>query len=463
VYIVAAAVLAAIPACAPTTAESPIAPAAQLAQPRGFQQALPPPILHVVPIFDYPGGNDGVDPVPVLSGNPTQTLYGVTTDGGAPGLGLGVVYSLTPPAVQGDLYTETVLHTFTGPDGAHPAAGLFPIDITGSGTLFGTTKFGGAFDRGTVYEISTDGMTFKTIYSFQGGSDGAVPSSLLETDSAGNLYGTTLQGGLSGCGATSCCPNRCGTVFELVHNPDNTYTEQIIYRFKWGTDGWYPFGTLGQLHGVFYGTTLFGGNSECAGNPNVVPGGQGCGTIYRLQPGANGFTETVLHRFVEGADGNRPLAHMIHIGGTFYGTTLGGGSPACVNGCGTVFKFATAGGTYSVIHRFQGGPQGGQPRGGLTIFNGTLYGTTISGGNSLPCGFTTGCGVMYGVTPQGMYSVLCIVERPNDGLNPQTTVFHGPQTTALFGSTLAGGLHGFGKVFQFDGITSSPPSGKTFC
>jgi uncharacterized repeat protein (TIGR03803 family) len=112
----------------------------------------------------------------------------------------------------------TVLHAFTGgADGGSPAHTLV-IDATGN--LYGTTERGGATNRGTVFKLSPDG-TETVLYSFQSHRDGDIPDASLVMDEAGNLYGTTYEGGVH------CRTFGCGTAFKLA--PDGTKT--TLYSF----------------------------------------------------------------------------------------------------------------------------------------------------------------------------------------------------------------------------------------
>jgi uncharacterized repeat protein (TIGR03803 family) len=171
-------------------------------------------VLHTFAGRPTDGGNPSAGLLRDAAGN----LYGTTVVGG-PGSSAclpysasgtcGVVFKLSPTG------TETLLHTFTGPDGASPSAGL--IKDT-RGNLYGTTSRGGAHGQGVVFELircdsEPSGYEFKVLYSFTGGADGALPRAGLVQDSAGNLYGTTQFGG-----ATSTChpPNGCGVVFRVT-------------------------------------------------------------------------------------------------------------------------------------------------------------------------------------------------------------------------------------------------------
>jgi len=155
-------------------------------------------------IYSFAGqaNGDGEYPVANLIMDKAGNLYGTTELGGiattCTGSGSGTIFRITPDG------TETVLYSFKGgSDGCLPEASL---TMDGSGNLYGTTAGGGSMNSGTVFKLAPDG-TESVIYTFTGSNgDGAYPISALITDSAGNLYGTTENGGGSGL----------GTVFELL-------------------------------------------------------------------------------------------------------------------------------------------------------------------------------------------------------------------------------------------------------
>jgi uncharacterized repeat protein (TIGR03803 family) len=240
--------------------------------------------------------------------------------------------------------TETVLHSFSGADGAGPRAGLLR---DAAGNLYGTTYYGGAFDYGTVFKLDTTG-TETVLHSFTGGNDGGGPCSGLLRDAAGNLYGTTLFGGLPGS----------GTVFKL----DTTGTETVLHNFFDNPDGRYPFaGLVGDAAGKLYGTTQYGGT-------------YGKGTVYKLDKAGRG---TVIHSF-SGPDGATPSAGLIlDRSGNLYGTTYAGGA----SDMGIVFKLDW-GGNLTLLAAFHGGRRDGMnPQASLVRdAAGNLYGTTSTGG-----------------------------------------------------------------------------------
>lgn len=199
---------------------------------------------------------DGFHPNSQLVADKAGNLYG-TAAGGAHGDYSGAVFRLAPDG------TETVLHTFCTKrhchDGRLPEAGLLMDD---AGNLYGTTYYGGAQDRGTVFEIPAGGK-FSLLYSFctvTDCSDGSDPASRLTIDKVGNLYGTT---------AGSSVGDE-GTVFRLAQDRSET----ILHTFEERNDLQLP-GSLLLDHGHFYGTAYEGGNSDnCSA---------GCGGIFKLR------------------------------------------------------------------------------------------------------------------------------------------------------------------------------------
>jgi uncharacterized repeat protein (TIGR03803 family) len=145
-----------------------------------------------------------------------------------------------------------------------------------------------------------------------------------------------------------------------------------------------------------------------------------------------------LHLFQSGLDGASPMADLIDVNGTLYGTTSGP--------CGTAFAMSTAG-VQKILHLFQGDSDGCHPEGPLADVNGTLYGTTAEGGFG-PCD-GVGCGTIYTVTPSGGYSVLYSFVGGLDGKNPTSGLTYLNGT--LYGTTSGGGAYGGGTVYQIDG------------
>ena len=179
--------------------------------------------------------------------------HGTTTEGGSYNPDAGTVFELTP---EPGGWTEKVVHSFgSGKDGFDPFGGLI---TDAAGNLYGTTVTDGGLGYGTVFELSPrlgGGWTEKVLHRFTG-YDGASPGTALIFDAAGDLYGTTFQGG-SGAG----CYYGCGTVFELALKVERGWTEKILRAFSLnGKDGFDPeAGLVLDAFGDLYGTTLWGG------------------------------------------------------------------------------------------------------------------------------------------------------------------------------------------------------------
>jgi uncharacterized repeat protein (TIGR03803 family) len=156
----------------------------------------------------------------------------------------------------------------------------------------------------------------------------------------GKLYGTTQQGGANG--ACTSSSRGCGTVFTIT--PDGT--ESVLHTFGKGHDGISPSAALLDVQGTLYGTTSYGG----AFHGHRLFGELGYGTVFSITTSG---TEKVLHNFGKGIDGAFPIAGLIEVRGTMYGTTREGGASGR-NTRGTVFSLTTDG-TESVLHSFAGG------------------------------------------------------------------------------------------------------------
>jgi uncharacterized repeat protein (TIGR03803 family) len=368
-------------------------------------------------LYSFSGGNDGAQPLGALVADQDGNLYGTTVDGGA--FNHGTIFKLAPDG------TETVLHSFMGgSDGDSPVAGLIR---DAAGNLFGTTSGADGGSLGTVFKLAPDD-TLTTLYQFKGFPDGAFPVGGVVEDQAGNLYGTTREGGFDRCSASGC-----GTVFKVAQDG----TETVLYTFCARTnckDGIYPYaGVTFGSDGALYGTTFQGGDG--------CQEFEGCGTVFRL--GVNGH-EKVLHAFGSGSDGSLPNAGVTFDGsGNLYGTTASGGSNPSCGACGVVFKIA-ADGTESVIYSFDGSGNG-LPVAGLTLDAvGNLYGTRKGGG------LCDACGTAFEIAPDGTATILhefCQRRKCVDGQGPFGGLIAGGDGN-FYGTTDAGGAQGLGSVFR---------------
>lgn len=249
-----------------------------------------------------PGPYDGLYPSSGLIAL-NDVLYGTTRTGGTDDA--GTVYSITTSG------TESVIYNFQGfsggRDGAYPAGDL----TVANGVLYGTTFGGGKLLWGTIFKVTTSGME-TVLHEFKGGSDGYYPGAGLMRLN-GKFYGTTERGGDSRR-CRSSGETGCGAVFEMT----TSGKESVVYRFKGGTDGQFPFSRLVALKGALYGTTSSGG-------------AYGFGTVFRVTTDGK---ESVLYSFGGEPDGETPYTGLTKLGATLYGTTSGGGS----NGDGIVFE-----------------------------------------------------------------------------------------------------------------------------
>src|SRR4029077_9762771 len=185
--------------------------------------------------------------------------------------------------------TVNVLYSFSGGnDGGYPDRDLGTDSV---GNFYGTSVEGGAFDSGTVFKLARSGNTWMqtVLYSFTSGADGGQPYGGVTLDAQGNLYGTAVVGG--NFTGNNCIDSGCGVVFKLTKSGGN-YSPGVIYSFAGGNDGYGPgSGVTFDKNGNLYGMTPTGGS-------------YGLGVVYELQPGPNGtWTEKVVHTFTGGNDG----------------------------------------------------------------------------------------------------------------------------------------------------------------
>lgn len=384
--------------------------------------------------------------------------------------------------------TFQVIHNFTGgSDGGDPMTGL---TVDQAGNLYGTTWSGGS-GFGTVFKLERagSGWLVRSLYSFQGGSDGAGPSARVIIGPDGNLYGTTSAGGGGNCGyygydgcgtvfrlqppASVCkafvCPwtetvlyranedngailvgevvfDQAGNLYTTARNggmyfsgyaveltPNNGYwVRTIVHVFDYETgDGEAPSaGMVIDQAGNLYGTTSLGGLHTQ-------------GTAFELTPYGSGWTETILHSF-DGDDGYEPEAPLIFDRqGNLYGTTFDGGP----NGEGVVFELSPGGGgwSFSIPWSFSGHGNGGSVLVAPVSVdaNGNLWGTT----------FETGCcgwGTIFELTPGSngwSETVLHNFTGGLDGSTPFSNVAFDAQGNA-YGTASLGGANRQGVIWE---------------
>jgi uncharacterized repeat protein (TIGR03803 family) len=321
----------------------------------------------LVTLYSFTGGDDGGEPEASLTISPDGSLYGTTVSGGAScgSSPCGVVFRLQPPAnALSTNWTETVIHRFTGsPDGWSPGYGKLIFDSAGN--LYGTTANGGTNEGGTLYELtpsaSRSNWTESILFNFgdneswTGGNYGVV------ADSAGNLYGSAVGGG----------EWDDGSIYELSRSAAG-WTLQNLYSFYapvWSPQG----GVILDPSGNLYGTTFFS-NDGCCGNP------QG-GLVFSMTFSGHWYIDH-LHDF--GSAPHGPTYSLLRDGsGNLYG------SDSVIQ---TLFELTYPSWSYTVLHTFSGGNDGGWPYGELiSDAHGNLWGTTDGGG-------VYGYGVIWEVT-----------------------------------------------------------------
>jgi uncharacterized repeat protein (TIGR03803 family) len=310
--------------------------------------------------------------------DPSGVLYGTNTIAGA--YGNGVVFQITPSTPKRSDVTYTVLYNF------ETEVALTGLLRGSNGHLYGVTTNGNetvpscTLQCGTVFELvpPKDGKSkwkYNPLYIFQGGNDGISPQAALISDSTGALYGTTYYGGSGGA----------GTVFKLTPpaKGETAWTESVLYAFQNGTDGGLPLAslTLGK-EGVLYGTTTAGGNV-------------GCGVVFTLTPPSDGetaWTESAIYSFID-TDGCGPVSNVtLNPDGSLVGTT-----PYYNGGYGVVYELTPPSGgqgpwTSTILHQFTDEGEGLVPMAGLLKIGKSYFGTTYEGGRN-------NTGTVYKLTP----------------------------------------------------------------
>jgi uncharacterized repeat protein (TIGR03803 family) len=358
-------------------------------------------------------------------------FYGTTFEAGGeniPFIQDGTAYKITPDGAL------TTLHSFCGysgcPDGIGPNGGM----IQGTdGNFYGTTIFGGAnnqpnegnYGDGTVFKLTPAGK-LTTLYSFcnTGGdkcTDGQIPYFALVQGADGDFYGATLYGGGFTTGNNHFGD---GTIFKV--SATGTFTS--LHQFTGGDDGALPYGALTQgSDGNFYGVTAEGGST-------------GFGTLFKI---TSSGTLTTIYTFKNGQDSEGPDAGLVQgDDGDFYGTT----GPVPNGNDGTFFK-VSAGGAYTYLGEFA------KPSSTFSTYSilslagdGNFYGTT-------PYSGVNNSGTVYRVTPAGTFTTLysfCTQTDCVDGSIPFAGVIPGADGS-LYGTTLSGGTNQVNGMTGGDG------------
>ncbi len=324
--------------------------------------------------------------------------------------------------------TTDVIFSFEEDEGEYADTDL---ETDGAGNIYGTTVLGGDHASGTVFQLSptSNGWMHTVLYSFTGGADGGEPYKGVTLDAAGNLYGTAVTGG------SGSCEGGCGVVYKLTKS-GGTWTQELIHAFTGGDDGSGPGARVTvDRGGNIYGMTPTGGTS-------------GIGTIYKIRPVAGGWDFRVIHTFTGGDDGGSGSAgRMVLRRGRLYGAATTGGA----HGSGVIFELRpTAVGEwdFNPIYPFKGQPDGSFPYGAL-LFVGSnkIYGTTYYGGDN-------GIGAVYELSQRrlGQWDerVIYSFQNGTDGNSPISNLVRDAAGN-LYGTTSEGGS-GSGTVFKLTPI-----------
>jgi uncharacterized repeat protein (TIGR03803 family) len=327
--------------------------------------------------------------------------------------------------------TTNVIFSFEGGNGEYADTDL---ETDGAGNIYGTTVLGGDFGGGTVFRLSptANGWVHTVLYSFTGGSDGGEPYKGVSIDRAGNLYGTAVTGG------SGSCEGGCGVAYKLT-NSGGTWNQTVIHAFTGGDDGSGPGARLTvDGSGNVYGMAPTGG-------------AYGVGTIYKIHQVQSGaWTLDVIHTFTGGADGGTGSAgRMILRNGHLYGAATTGGT----YGSGAIFELTPRGNRewdLRTIYSFRGQPDGSFPYGAL-LFDaaGNIYGTTYYGG-------ANGIGSVYKLSRRsiGEWNENLLYSFQDDGVDGNSPisnlVFDGAGN--LYGTTSEGGL-GSGTIFKLSPVS----------
>ena len=312
------------------------------------------------------------------------------------------------------------------------------FDASDAGPRFGPMKLAVAVIRGVLTLAMLSALmisaarvalaqTETVLYTFQGGTDGEDPGGNLTSDGAGNLYGTTLYGGLG-----------YGTVYELSPNGVGGWSESVLYAFTGGADGAYPnyANVILDRAGNLYGTAQFGGTGI---------GSAGYGVVFELSPVGTSWKETVLYSFTGGSDGSYPGQNLImDAAGNLYGVTpiIQGGSTQ-----GTVFEVSPSedGWTEQVIYEANGLGYSGLTWDG----SGNIFGATYS--------------TVFELSPNGSGGwnstvIHTFTGSPKDGSYPEGALTF-DKAGNLYGATQIGGAKKFGTVFKLTPVTQGKKKG----
>ncbi len=360
-------------------------------------------------LHSFGSGTDGKNPFGELIQAGDSLLYGTTQYGGTNDTGTIFSYSIS-------VGTETVLHSFKASttDGYDANGTLL---LAGNGLLYGVTEGGGANNAGIIYSYDISSGTEKDVFNFSKNSTGGGPAPWGGLIQSGNglIYGNTGAGGA----------NSAGNLFSYKIT---TGAETDVHDFSYIYDGYYPIGSLVKANNrLLYGTTPYGGTHDS-------------GTIfyYNFSTGA----DSILYNFGKGTDGRFPyFCSLLQANnGILYGMTLKGGAA----GLGTIYSYNITTGTESVLHSFGSGTDGNQPFGSLIqAKDGLIYGMTTAGGTN-----SEGTIFSYNINT-GVETDLWNFGSGGDGYYPYGSLVQAGNGL-LYGMTSAGGTDDEGIIFSYN-------------
>ncbi|MHB8259709.1 MAG: T9SS type A sorting domain-containing protein [Bacteroidia bacterium] len=386
--------------------------------------------------LDFAGATNGSNPIGSLMQASDGMLYGMTTAGGASGM--GVLFQYNPST---NVYTKKLDFAGSGAaiDGSTPYGDLMQAS---DGMLYGMTSAGGTSTNctggcGVIFQWNSSTNVYTKKLDFAGTPNGSYPQGSLMQASDGMLYGMANQGGAIGM----------GVLFQ--YNPStNVYTKKL--DFAGASNGSTPYGDLMQASdGMLYGMTYAGGTStNCTG---------GCGALFQYNPATNVYTKKIDFAVTVSTttNGVNPIGSLMQASdGMLYGmTSAGGTSTNCTGGCGVIFQWNSSTNVYTKKLDFAVTPNGSTPYGDLMqASDGMLYGMTYAGGT-----YSNGMGVIFQYNPTTNVYTKKIdftgTMSPAAGQTPKGSLC-AASDGMLYGMTYAGGASGWGVLFQYNPATN---------
>jgi hypothetical protein len=327
--------------------------------------------------------------------------------------------------------TFSTIYTFD-----QPAAMFGPLVVDHEGNLFGSTAQGGKYNAGVIFKLAKPAAAggsykFTVLHHFDGAAGGSAGSGLT-MDASGNLFGTTVNGGLS----SAWCTGGCGVVYELARPATSAgpWNYSVLYSFQgYPNDGAWPRTLTVNSQGVLYGTTQLGGSSDV-------------GTVFQLLSSSTGWSESVLFSVLyDQTPCNPPGPLTFDSSGNIYFPTPQGGPSN--TGCAiqlTPPVPPAIGWKATLLHAY-GDAAGTTPSSPLLVSGtGELFGVALTGGNAAQ-------GTLYKLSPEGsswtdrlLYSFSAL--SPADGYDPAGLVA-GPTSSIYYGGATTGGYCGIPQIF----------------